>query len=128
MNKSAQKIRALRLATDICNDYSIGQRVFAYLENTLTSDAEISEFAKHAGECTFCMQTMIKWHYDSIVTEASFTTSETTFGTQAQQMGFQDSQFSPSFDFTGSNHNEGFEDTDPDFDCFKDFSDNEISH
>jgi hypothetical protein len=59
----------LKLATDTCTNYSLGQRVFAYLEKKLTDDDEIEEFVLHAGDCTFCMQTIVKWHYDCVITE-----------------------------------------------------------
>lgn len=68
MNKSIPEFQADR-ATDVCSDYSIGQQVFAYLENNLSNENEIAEFVEHAGDCSFCMQTIIKWHYDSVVME-----------------------------------------------------------
>lgn len=69
MSKNATGAYQVKFATDVCMDYSIGQNVFAYLEKTLTNEDDISTFVKHAGDCSFCMQTIIKWHYDSVVSE-----------------------------------------------------------
>lgn len=59
----------LNLSTEVCIDYSVGQKVFDYLEKKLLDDSEIEEFVKHAGDCTFCMQTIIKWHYDEVLSD-----------------------------------------------------------
>lgn len=69
MSKIVTGGHQVKLATDVCIDYSIGKKVFAYLEKTLTDENEISTFVEHAGGCSFCMQTIVKWHYDDIVDE-----------------------------------------------------------
>jgi hypothetical protein len=59
----------LKLATETCTNYLLGKKVFAYLENKITDDEEIDEFVLHAVDCAFCMQTIVKWHYDCVITE-----------------------------------------------------------
>lgn len=80
MSKTALAAYRVKLATDVCTDYSIGQKVFAYLEKTVAEGEETAAFVSHAGECSFCMQTIIKWHYDCVVTEMDDMAAEVNAG------------------------------------------------
>lgn len=129
-------VGALKLSTEICIDYSIGQKVFAYLEKTLTNDEEIAAFVTHAGECKFCMSTMVRWHYDSIVAARRNEETETIENYAFIPPGFSIQSFSEDFseikefdDFEESEIMNSFDNSKPRNKFFRHFeTDNEICH
>ena len=132
MNKTAFNIKALKLSTEICGDYSIGQKVFAYLEKTLTNEEEIAAVVNHAGECKFCMNTMVRWHYDCIIAERRSREAETIESTAFARAGYSirttQENFSAQKDLDEFIDNDGeFEKRSAGNEFFRDL-DNEICH
>lgn len=62
---------------ETCGDHSMGRNVYAYLEKKLSAD-ETTEFVSHAKDCAACLNTMIMWHYESILAERDALATQTT--------------------------------------------------
>lgn len=57
-----------KVAEDTSGDHSGEHNVNAYLEGKL-SGADKKKFASHAGNCKECLEAIITWHYENIVSE-----------------------------------------------------------